>query len=324
MKLLRSYTLGLAAALLSQLALADTVKLAFVGDLMLDDGPGKTIAAGGDPLAPFDALLRAADYRIGNLEVPIATVGKPMDNKIYTFRAHPRVLDKLKGRFDALALANNHSGDYGREAFLQTIAHVNAAGIASFGGGRNLREAHAPLWIKQKGLQIAVLSYNEFKPRSFEAGASHAGIAWSEDSHVLRDIRAARAAGADVVIPFMHWGWEGEPEPSARQQQLARLMIAAGADAVVGGHPHLTQGAASYRGKPIIWSLGNFVFDGFAEGPGRIGWLLRMEIDKQGVARWDTVVAHMDEAGTPHPQPGTRSPCGQRGQASIQQCHALP
>jgi poly-gamma-glutamate capsule biosynthesis protein CapA/YwtB (metallophosphatase superfamily) len=87
-----------------------------------------------------------------------------------------------------------------------------------------------------QGLRVAVLAYNEFKPRSFEAGADWPGIAWSEDSQVVADIRAARAAGADLVIPFMHWGWEREPQASARQRQLARLMIDAGADLVVGGH----------------------------------------------------------------------------------------
>ena len=122
---------------------------------------------------------------------------------------------------------------------------------------------------RKNGLRIAILGYNEYKPRSFEAGPNWPGVAWSEDSHVLRDIAAARAAGADIVIPFMHWGWERERQPSARQRRLARLMIDAGADAVVGGHPHVTQGDESYAGKPIIYSLGNFVFDGFDTGPSR-------------------------------------------------------
>jgi Bacterial capsule synthesis protein PGA_cap len=300
------------------------VRLVFVGDLMLDDGPGKTIEAGGDPLAAFDPWLRDADYRIGNLEVPIATVGAPMDNKIYTFRAHPRVLKVLAGRFDALAVSNNHSGDYGRAAFLETMALVQGAGIATFGGGRNLAEAHRPLWIERQGLRIAVLGYNEFKPRSFEAGANWAGVAWSEDSHVLADIRAARRAGADVIIPFMHWGWEREPEPSQRQRQLARLMIDAGADAVVGGHPHVTQGADVYRGKPIIWSLGNFVFDGFELPAAKLGWLLRLSVDRQGIVAWDTLQARMDDAGTPTPESQVATPCGRRGVPGVQTCQPHP
>jgi poly-gamma-glutamate capsule biosynthesis protein CapA/YwtB (metallophosphatase superfamily) len=296
----------LAALLLSALttARAAPVKLIFVGDILLDDGPGRVVAEGRDPLAPFASRLASADFRIGNLECPIvdpATVGQPLDSKIYNFRAHPRVLSVLKGRFDALAVSNNHSGDYGQAAFLETLDHLKQAGIASFGGGRNLAAAHAPLWIEQHGLRIAVLGYNEFKPRSFEAGPHWPGIAWSEDSQVLADIRAARAAGADVVIPFMHWGWERETEPTERQRRLARLMIDAGADAVVGGHPHVTQGTEIYRGKPVIYSLGNFLFDGFELPAAKVGWLLEMTLDRAGVVDWEVVEARIDGEGIPHP-----------------------
>jgi poly-gamma-glutamate synthesis protein (capsule biosynthesis protein) len=282
-------------------AQAEPVKLAFVGDIMLDDGPGRAIAAGRDPLAAFAPILAAADYRIGNLECPVATVGQPMESKIHNFRADPATLRVLQGRFDALSVANNHSGDYGQAAFLETLEHVRAAGIASFGGGRNLAEAHRPLWIERKGLRIAVLAYNEFKPRSFEAGPHWPGIAWSEDSHVVADIRAARAAGADIVIPIMHWGWEREPHPTARQRQLARLMIDAGADAVVGGHPHVTQGTETYRGKPVIYSLGNFVFDGFTLPAAKRGWLLQMSVERGGVTGWSIVEAEIDDDGIPSP-----------------------
>jgi poly-gamma-glutamate synthesis protein (capsule biosynthesis protein) len=294
--------------------------LVFVGDVMLDEGPGKLIAAGGDPLAPFAAALAAADYRIANLECPIATTGRPLPTKIYTFRARPDVVRVLKGRVDAVSVANNHSGDYGRAAFLETLSVLDGAGIRHFGGGRNLTEAHAPLWIEKNDLRIAVLGYNEFLPRAFEAGADYAGIAWSEDSQVIADIGAARAAGADVVIPFMHWGWEYESGPGERQQQLARRMIDAGADAVVGGHPHVTQGAEIYRGRPIIYSLGNFVFDGFDAAEAKTGWLLQLAIDRHGVASWQTRVAHMDVDGTPHAESGAMTPCGERGQSTVGLC----
>ncbi|WP_298624150.1 CapA family protein [uncultured Zoogloea sp.] len=314
----------LAAAVLAALAPAapaESLSLIFAGDVMLDDGPGRVVADGRDPLAAVAPLLAGADYRIANLECPVATIGTPLDNKIYSFRAHPRVLSVLQGRFDAVSLANNHSGDYGQGAFAETMALLDGAGIRRFGGGRNLVEAHAPLWIERKGLRIAVLGYNEFKPRVFEAGADHPGIAWSEDSHVIADIRAARKAGADLVIPFMHWGWEREPKPSARQRALARRMIDAGAAAVVGGHPHVTQGAELYRGRPIVYSLGNFVFDGFDELPaGRVGWLLRLELDRRGVAAWRTFEARMDGEGVPSPAAGAVTPCGRRGDRVVGAC----
>ncbi|MGE5468557.1 MAG: CapA family protein [Ignavibacteria bacterium] len=312
--------LGAGLLLAAAAARAEPLRLVFAGDLMLDDGPGRTVAAGGDPLAPFAAALADADYRIGNLECPIATGGRPMESKIFSFRADPRVLRVIKGRFDAVAVANNHSGDYGKEAFLQTLDFLDGAGIRHFGGGANLVAAHAPLWIDKNGLRVAVLAYNEFKPRVFEAGADSPGIAWSEDDEVVADIRAARAAGADVVIPFMHWGWERETAPTERQRSLARLMIDAGADAVVGGHPHVTQGAEVYRGRPIIYSLGNFVFDGFDLPAAKRGWLLRMVVDKRGVVSWNTLAADMDEAGTPHPGVGVLTPCGVRGNPTVSTC----
>lgn len=299
---------------------AEPLRLAFVGDIMLDDGPGRVIAAGRDPLAPFADLLRESDYTIGNLECPVATVGEPMASKIYTFRAHPRVVALLRGRFDALAVANNHSGDYGKAAFVETLSHLERAGIAAFGGGRDLASAHAPLWIERQGLRVAVLSYNEFKPRAFEAGAQQAGIAWSEDSHVVSDIRAARAAGADVVIPFMHWGWENENQASARQRQLARTMIDAGADVVVGGHAHQTQGVEYYRGKLIVYSLGNFVFDGFDTPAEKRGWLLRLTLDRQGLVAWQTLAAQIDDEGIPYPVPGALTPCGRAGGTMPGEC----
>jgi poly-gamma-glutamate synthesis protein (capsule biosynthesis protein) len=304
---------ALFAGLLAPSAHAEPLTLVFAGDIMLDDGPGRLISTGGDPLAPFAPLLEAADYRIGNLECPVAESGSPLDNKIYSFRARPAALRVLNGRFDAVALANNHSGDYGQTAFVETMQHLDQAGIARFGGGRNLDEAHRPLWIEKKGLRIAVLAYNEFKPRAFEAGADWPGVAWSEDEHVVADIRAARAAGADLVIPFMHWGWEKEPRPSERQRQLARRMIDEGAALVVGGHPHVTQGSEIYKGKPIIYSLGNFVFDGFDYEAAQRGWLLRLQLDKQGVVFWETLAAQIDDQGTPHPVAGAATPCARGG-----------
>ena len=306
--------------LASHAALGERIMLIFAGDIMLADGPGRSIAAGGDPLAPFAATLAQADYRIANLECPVATGGQPHASKIATFRAEPQTLSVLRGRFDAVSLANNHSGDYGHAAFVETMGHLTNAGIAHFGGGHDLAEAHRPLWIEKRGLRIAVLAYNEFKPRAFEAGANWPGVAWSEDDQVIADIRAAKAAGADLVIPFMHWGWEKETRPTERQKTLARKLIDAGAALVVGSHPHVTQGAEFYKGKPIIYSLGNFVFDGFDYPEARRGWLLRVKLDKSGVIFWETLAAQIDDAGTPRPVPAAFTPCGRGGDESVAEC----
>ena len=313
----------LAACLLPLPAWADagTVAVAFVGDVMLDDTPGKVIRQGRDPLAPFAAILDSADLRIANLECVVARGGKAEADKPYTFRAPPRVLQLVKRHFDAVGLANNHSGDFGPAAFGEMLGHLERAGLGYFGGGRTLADAHRPLIVERKGLRIALLGYNEFFPRSFEASHNQPGIAWSEDRQGLLDIRQARQRDrADLVIPVMHWGWEHETRASERQKALARRMIDAGADAVVGGHPHVTQEIEIYRGKPVIYSLGNFVFDGFDDPLNNTGWLLRLELDKAGVVRSRIVVAKIDREGTPHPAPQAASACWERGQAAPVDC----
>jgi poly-gamma-glutamate capsule biosynthesis protein CapA/YwtB (metallophosphatase superfamily) len=297
------------------------VSIAFVGDIMLDDGPGKYVKKGHDPFAPFASLLNTADIRVGNLECVIATLGSAEVDKPYTFRAHPRNLKLLKKYFDAVSLANNHTGDFGPVAFNEMLGLLEKNKIGYFGGGANLSKAHAPLIIERNGLKIALLGYDEFFPRSFEADFDKSGVAWSEDEQVQFDIiRARKEFHADLVIPMMHWGWEHEGLASPRQRQLARLMIDAGADAVIGGHPHVTQDIEHYQGKPIIYSLGNFVFDGFSSKENNTGWLLRMEFDRQGVRNWRIDTAHINKLGIPHPAKEVPNQCWQRGNAESSVC----
>jgi len=296
------------------------VSLVFAGDIVLDDTAGAMIARGEDPFSSLASVFAGADIRIGNLECVIATTGTAGD-KNYTFRAHPRSIPVLKRHFDAVALANNHSGDYGREAFAQMLGLLKQAGLAQFGGGHDLAQAHTPLIIERKGLRIALLSYSEFMPRSFEADYNAPGIAWSEDEQVVDDIRKARAVyKADLVIPVMHWGWENEPLANARQRQLARLMIDAGADAVIGGHPHVTQDIDHYKGKPIIYSVGNFVMKETDNPNQRRGWVLRLRLDAQGVKSFDTVNVQIDLEGIPQRSREAASPCGRRGDADVGLC----
>jgi poly-gamma-glutamate synthesis protein (capsule biosynthesis protein) len=194
-------------------------------------------------------------------------------------------------------------------------------GIARFGGGHNLTEAHTPLIIERNGLRIALLGYNEFMPRSFEADADAPGTAWSEDEQVVADIRAARSVHhADLVIPVMHWGWENERQAGPRQQYLAHLMIDAGADAVLGGHPHVTQQIEQYRGKLIVYSVGNFMIDALDNEAQTVGWVVQLQLDRAGVSSWRTRVARIDADGIPRPDPAAKSPCGIRGKAEAGMC----
>lgn len=300
-----------------------TVQIVFVGDIMLDLLPGEDVARGKDPFAGFAELFSKADLSIGNLECVVATTGEAIE-KPYTFRAKPAVLDLVKKHFGAVSLANNHTGDFGHAAFLEQLGLLKARKIPCFGGGRNVAEARTPYIFERHGIRIALLGYNDFKPRRFEAGPDWPGVAWCVDEQIVADLKAARTLHhADLVIPFLHWGWEHEGA-NERQQKLARLMIDNGADVVVGSHPHVTQGAEYHNGKLIVYSLGNFVFDGFTTPESNTGWVLRLKLGKSGLLEWDTAVAKIDERGTPHLAAEVASPSGNHSLATIQMTKFRP
>lgn len=291
----------------------------FVGDVLLDSKPGEMIRAGADPFGKVAGALGAADLVVANLECAVGNRGMAVE-KEYTFRADPAAVAVLQRHVHLVSLANNHSGDYGDEALLDTMAHLRSARIGFFGAGENLSEAHRAFLVATRSATLGFLGYDEYQPRWFEAGVESAGVAWSEDELVLRDISEARRQGAEVVIPFMHWGWEQESAPTPRQRALARKMIDGGAEAVIGTHPHQTQGVEYYRGKLIVYSLGNFVFDLVDNEVERRGWLLRVELDREGVRRWATQLIRIDANGSPVLDRRAATPCGLRGRSRIEAC----
>jgi poly-gamma-glutamate capsule biosynthesis protein CapA/YwtB (metallophosphatase superfamily) len=315
--------LFLLTALSAQLTRAGEgqVKLIFAGDVVLDGKPGESIRRGEDPFAEFAELINRADIRLANLECVVATGGDPVD-KNYNFRARPESLATLRKHFDVVTIANNHSGDFGRGAFEEMITLLPQYGIQFMGGGHNLTEAHQPAIVERNGLRIALLGYNEFMPRSFEADANAPGTAWSEDEQVAADIHRAREVyHADLVIPVMHWGWENETHSNLRQQQLAHLMISAGADLVLGTHPHVTQEVEYFQGKPIIYSIGNFMIDALDNDLQMKAWVVAFDLDRRGVVEWHTYVAQLNENGLPKPVLTVASPCGDSKLQKINLCY---
>lgn len=330
MKRLSMTTLVLAVALTSSTTVLaqlpskskqeKSLSILFVGDIVLDGGPGKAVENGEDPFARFSSVFQQADVRVGNLECVVATAGHAAE-KNFTFRASPLTLPFLKKHIDIVSLANNHSGDFGSGAFSEMLGLLDRHKIGRFGGGLNLKEAHQPYIIEKNGLRIALLGYNEFMPRSFEANTDTPGIAWSENEQVVLDIQNARRIyRADIVIPMMHWGWENEMLAGARQRSLARIMIDAGADAVIGGHPHVIQDTEQYKGKPIIYSIGNFMIDAMDNEAQTLGWAVRLNIDKNGVSAWDTQTAKINEQGIPSPETKAGTTCWRRGDLKAGQC----
>jgi poly-gamma-glutamate synthesis protein (capsule biosynthesis protein) len=294
----------LVAALTSPCVRAEEapVRVVFVGDIMLDGGPGHLVTIGRDPFADVAPILRDADLTIGNLECAIVKQGHAVD-KPYTFRGPVRALPLLKQHFSAVSLANNHSGDWGKAGFLTELELLKEAGLPYFGAGATAKEARAPLVMTVKGKRVALLGYNDFPPRSFAAGATTPGTAWLVKTDVVQDIKRARSQ-ADIVLIFLHWGEDLEPAIAPEQRDMARAFIDAGADAVIGGHSHLVQDTEWYKDRPIAYGIGNFVFDYYPyDPPVWTGLIVRLTFGKAGRPELETTLVELDPAGMPHPVP---------------------
>jgi poly-gamma-glutamate synthesis protein (capsule biosynthesis protein) len=277
-----------------------SVSLVFVGDVMLDGGPGHVVTSGRDPFEALTQIVKPADLVIGNLECAITKAGHAVD-KPYTFKGTRAALGLLKQHFAAVSLANNHSGDWGKAGFASELSLLRDAGIRWFGGGASIDEARRPLVLETGGRRIALLGYNDFPPRDFAAGPHTPGTAWLVEKEVIQDVRAARADGADLVILFLHWGEELEEEPTPEQRALAGRLIDAGADAVIGSHPHVMQPVEWHRGKPIVYSLGNFVFDYFpGDPPEWTGLIVRLTFRPDAEPTLEQIRVVLDAAGVPH------------------------
>jgi hypothetical protein len=284
------------------------VSIVFAGDVMLDGGPGHEIAHGNDPFAEFASILLEADIAVCNLECVLAPGGEQV-LKPYTFRGPQESIPLLKKYFSAINVANNHSCDFGKEAFLTQLKLFAKADLPYFGGGENRDEANRPLILNRKNTRIALLGFNRFPPKSFAAGETEPGIAWLNEDDVIKAILYARdQQHADIVIPYLHWGRETEYHPTSEQKALARRLIDAGADAVIGGHPHVTQTVDIYKGRPIVYSLGNMVFDYYPKDPKVwTGWIVKLTFNRSSPVELETYVLETDKAGIPHLLPSPQA-----------------
>ncbi len=280
----------------------DTVSVVICGDVMLDGGPGHEVVNGVDPFKDFSPLFQSADISICNLECVLASGGEVLQ-KAYTFRGADGSLPLLKKHFSAVSLANNHSADFGLDTFVRQLEMLETGGLAHFGGGRNLDAARKPLIIERNGQRIAFLGYNGFNPTQYSATADKPGVGPLDVEMMTADIRRARSEyKADIVIPYVHWGRELVPSPRAIHTEMAHRMIDAGASIVVGAHPHITQTVDIYKGRPIVYSLGNFVFDYFpVDPPVWVGWATKFTFHRDGRVDLETTALEIDKVGIPHP-----------------------
>lgn len=215
------------------------------------------------PFACIAPVLSRGDLVFANLECPLSDRGSPVQ-KTYTFCACPAAVEALAlSGINAVSLANNHILDYGPEALLDTLALLDAQGIAYAGAGPDAELARRPALLEINGIKVALLAYSGAFGETYPAwrpAPVKPGPAFYEDRDAFaRDIeRASRAA--DVVIVSMHWGDEYTYTVNREQREMGQLAVDSGANLVLGHHPHTPQGIEIYRGKPVVYSLGNFLF----------------------------------------------------------------
>lgn len=244
--------------------------LTVVGDIML----GRRVT-GRPVLEPMARRLAAADITLGNLESTLSDAGAPTQGGD-SFHAPPSVRRDLRAAgFDAIGLANNHLGDYGDRALIETVRLLRAGGLPTFGAGRDLAQAREPVVLERRGVRFGLLGFNAIGETPEAAPGRPGALSVSmpprtgplderELARVLADVRRLdRRVDVTVVLP--HWGTQYTHTPEPIQHRVARDLARAGADLVVGGHPHWVQGAELVPGPDgdalVVHSLGNFVFD---------------------------------------------------------------
>jgi poly-gamma-glutamate capsule biosynthesis protein CapA/YwtB (metallophosphatase superfamily) len=241
------------------------ITIAAVGDMMLGGSAQSTMEQQGYdyPFATTRHILEAAHLTIGNLETPLTNQGAPITEKQFLFRNPPeKVAPALKrAGFDIVSLANNHTLDYGAQGLHDTLQALEQNAIRHHGAGINSTEARKPaIFELPNGQKAGFLAYSCTFPEEFWATSNGAGTAFCHEQHVRADVAKLAEQRTDIIVVSFHWGAERAKELRPYQPLLAHAAIDAGADLVIGHHPHILQGVEHYRAGLILYSLGNFTF----------------------------------------------------------------
>jgi poly-gamma-glutamate capsule biosynthesis protein CapA/YwtB (metallophosphatase superfamily) len=246
----------------------DTLRVVVVGDINLARIVAREYVLpgrGAEIFADVRAPLRAADLALGNLESIVLDRGTFADTALSPVFAAPRAAAALlaDAGFAVVGSANNHAWDFGHAGLLESLTHLDSAGVLHAGTGPTVADALRPAVLHRRGWTVAVFSvtaifnYPDLVVRGHAAACC---VAWADTLRLREAFRAAREAGADLVLVMLHAGLEYRAVPPDAVVATARGIIHAGADAVFGHHPHVPQGLEWVDGKPIVYSLGNFVF----------------------------------------------------------------
>lgn len=269
----------------------ELVTIAFAGDILFDDRyavMARVAQNGGDITYGLDSALinemRSADIMMVNNEFPYSDRGEPLEDKQFTFRASPSAASYLNELgVDIVSLANNHAYDYGEAALLDTLTTLENEGIVYVGAGRNLKEARQPVCYIINNIKIAIVSATQIErldnPDTKGATDSSAGVfrCWNGDN-LLETVLEAREDN-DFVIVYLHWGTENETAIDWAQEKLAAEITEAGADLIIGAHPHCLQPISIVKGVPVVYSLGNFWFNSRTLDTG----MIKVTLDENGL-----------------------------------------
>ncbi|MBW8482953.1 CapA family protein [Actinomadura parmotrematis] len=266
--------------------------IAFAGDTHFEGPLRARLASPKTALGPIAGTLRSADLTMLNLETAITTGGTPAPAKQFTFRAPPSAFTALKAAgVDVVSMANNHGMDYMEGGLRDSLKAIEKSGFPVVGIGANADEAYKARRFTVKGNRIAIVGATQVLDdhliEAWTATDSKGGLASAKDE--ARMVRAVKDAGegSDVVIVHLHWGQELKSCPLPRQQALARKLIEAGADAVIGGHAHIPLGGGYLDGAYVDYGMGNFVFSSASGQTANSGvLLLRVQDGKVTAGKW--------------------------------------
>jgi poly-gamma-glutamate capsule biosynthesis protein CapA/YwtB (metallophosphatase superfamily) len=212
------------------------------------------------PFAKIGSFLRQKDLVFVNLETPLTVHPRPNG----MFASDPQYIKAMKDAgISIVGVANNHVFDAGEIGFLDTLKNLSSAGIPAVGSGEDFEDARRGKLIELRGLKLLFLGYTQFCNGRFASLAqNYPGILPLDRKMMIEDIKRGRQT-ADFVFVSLHWGFENQPHVHPKQVEIAHLLIDSGADCIIGHHPHVPHGIEIYRSRPIIYSVGNFIFPRF-------------------------------------------------------------
>jgi poly-gamma-glutamate capsule biosynthesis protein CapA/YwtB (metallophosphatase superfamily) len=302
------------------------ILIAFGGDTHFEGQLRGRLAHPSTALGPVAKQLRAADFTMVNLETAITTGGTPAPGKEFTFRAPPSAFTALKAAgVDIASMANNHGMDYMEGGLRDSLAAMKRTGFPVVGIGKNADAAYKPYRVTVKGNRLAVIGATQVLDdnliQAWTATASKGGLASAKD--VPRMVQAVKEArqGSDVVIVHLHWGEELKACPLQRQQELAKALVQAGADIVVGGHAHIPLGGGYMQGSYVHYGMGNFVFYSASGQTAKSGVLyLKVENGKVTKDKWNPALI---SGGLPIPMKGAAAKTEVKRWNGLRSCTGL-